>query len=493
MMGSESHYSGRRHPEPTHSPSVQNIPSFAATFAELPSYRSCDAAPPRPGSRSSPPSVSTTFPSANPSAVAERSSFTPINHASPHVRYVTVPACGKRADLLSSPTNTKVATTPPEHHRHLQSSSQSTVAPFNPVLTCATTAPSQPPIGGPRQDSAISHHRFEGFKDPKSIAPSEFSFSYSHPATNNSRPPNDPRTILHPPGPSSPHSPPSEPRSNQASQHSAPYSLGRRPSGSVSSVIHHPADPARSPENSIDLAPRNIVSSPNQDSANTTASRQQRYNVRFNTVYTSENMPPSQKARQEPPPAAHVPVETSEPQSPPGEQTVTPSVEPVTTPIPQAAEEQSQHPPQQRSTDPPLQRCQGCGEAWRRPLPDLDRHASPAENMSEQFMLTQDLVTRLRSHTKKVEEAYSKWVWTHTRCPIPQETPLSPADTEILGDSYTTSTEDGTGTDVMTRKASAKRKSDIPPEDGQRDAKSRKVTFDTPSIAPPRTRPSAPA
>jgi hypothetical protein len=130
---------------------------------------------------------------------------------------------------------------------------------------------------------------------------------------------------------------------------------------------------------------------------------------------------------------------------------------------------------QKQDIDPPVQRCQGCGETWRRPLPDLDRHASPAENMSEQFMLTQDLVTRLRSHTKKVEEAYSKWVWTHTRCPIPQETPLSPADTEILGDSYTTSTEDGTGTgtDVMTRTASAKRKSDIPPEDGQRDTKSR--------------------
>jgi hypothetical protein len=416
-------------------------------------------------------------------------------------------AYGKRTDLLGSPTNTRVPPIAPEHQRYPHSAAlpQPSLAPFSPALTSGPsrslqdTAPSsQPPLTSLRQDSAVAH-RIDNVKELESCLPSSvFAFSYFHPA--NSRQSNTSRPVAHPTGPSPPHSPASEARSNQTPPEAGPQSLKHTHSQAVSPGPHISAESARSPEHvggpsvasSAESGSKSTLSSPVSDQTNGTTgnNRHQRYNVRFNPVYTSENMPPNQRPRHDPPPVPPVATETNEPRTPAQEQTVRPSVEPaIVVAVSQSIQDQPQQ--QQRgNTGPQVERCPGCQEPWRRPLPaeNMYRMSSPAQGFSDQVKMTEDFITRLTNHTKMADEAYENWRRKHRWCGT--ETASSPPATEIRLESRSKSVEEPSRTDAPTPTSSVnKRKSDVPHDT----SKHRKVTFDTPSNGAQHIRPAAPA
>ncbi|EMD62032.1 hypothetical protein COCSADRAFT_173426 [Bipolaris sorokiniana ND90Pr] len=532
-MGSDWH--PRRHPHPHQHPDANNyahrsLPSFAeltSSSTDSLLHRPRDAVPPppppslpppqqhhhhhhhhhhhqqpqpplshplpptpidRPVSRSTPPDGLSSTDFANQPLVVDRAAFTPINHASPHV----------------SPTNTRAPPAAPQHQRYSQSLPHTTAAPYSPPLSARPpqplhdTAPSQPPTVNTRQDSAVAQHSYDHPKDTEHSVPSSvFSFSYVHPAID-SRRQSASRPVSHPIGPSAPHSPPGESRLNQSQPPPETGAAGLR-------TVHPPPQPAltqfaleptRSPQQergpaaapNSDSGFRNPLPSPTLDQTNGSG-RHQRYNVRFNTVYTSENMPPSQKPRNDPPPTAPPTAEPAEDHKSPSEQTVTPSVEPVTPsaiPPPQSPEEQ---PPPQQQNAPQLERCKGCQEPWRRPLPGEDQYrlSSPAQNMNDQLALTQDFIKRLENHAKFADEAYATWQRKHRWCVVQ---PTSPPATDAPAETRSKSEEGHSPTEAPASLVSTKRKSEIPHEA----SKYRKVNnFESQSNVTPPVRPTAPA
>ncbi|RAR05844.1 hypothetical protein DDE82_003755 [Stemphylium lycopersici] len=478
-MGSDWH--PRRHPQPDPNHfAARTLPSFAeltSSSTDSVLHRPRDSVPPpppppppshlstaptdRPGSRSTPPTAHAATEFANHPPAVERTAFTPINHASPHV-----------SPPLSS----------------------------GPSQSLHDTAQSQHPVSNIRQDSAIAQHRFDHSKDtePSSLPSSVFAFSYFHPAVGNGRQSNTSRPISHPVGPSSPHSPPTDTRSVQSQP---PLETGSRSLKSAHSPAqslgtHFSAEPARSPEQARGPLPvansdsgyRNPLPSPTLEQTNGTG-RHQRYNVRFNTVYTSENMPPNQRPRSDPPPTAPSTVEAGEDQTLASEQTITPSVEPVTPSAMASAQSPEEQPQPQPQNAPQLERCRGCQEPWRRPLPGEDQYrlSSPAQNMGEQLQLTQDFIKRLENHAKFADEAYATWQRKHRWYTVAQGT--SPPATDAPPETRSKSEEERSPTNAPAYPVSAKRKSEIPHEA----SKYRRVAFEQQPNATPPVRPTAPA
>lgn len=316
-------------------------------------------------------------------------------------------------------------------------------------------------------------------------------FSYFHPAAGNGRQSNTSRPISHPAAPSSPRSPASDNRSNQVPVETGARHPNGAPSPSLSSGPHAFTELSRSPEQARDVNPesgsRRPLPSPTLDQTNG-GGRHQRYNVRFNTVYTSENMPPNQRPRPDPLPAVPVPVETPEEQPSP-EHTIAPSVEQAILAISSAPPPPEDLAQLQQQNTPQVERCKNCGVRWKRPLPGENqfRLSSPAQNIHEQTRLTQDYIKRLENHTKYADEAYAHWVRQHQMCPAAV---TSPPDTEAPPKSRSRSIEDPSPPNAPAYPVSAKRKSEIPHEA----SKYRKVvTFDPNSNSTPPVRPTAPA
>jgi hypothetical protein len=390
---------------------------------------------------------------------------------------------------LGSPTNTRIPPLAPEHQRFSLSLPQATAASYSPAVSSSGSsrplqdaAPSQPPpTVNVRQDSAISQHRFDNSKEAESSLPSAvLAFSYFHPVVGNGRQSN-----------TSPHSPASEYRSNQAPVETGTRNQNGATSPSLSSDAHTFAESSRSPEQArdanTDSGSRRPLPSPTLDQTTSTG-RHQRYNVRFNTVYTSENMPPNQRPRPDPHPTAPVPVETPEEQPSP-EHTIKPSVEQAILAITTAAPPPMEDSAQLQQNTPQVERCKNCGVRWKRPLPGENqfRNSSPAQNIREQTRLTEDYIKRLENHTKYADEAYAHWVRQHQMCAA---TATSPPETEAAHKSRSRSVEDPSPPSPPTYPVSAKRKSEMPHEA----SKYRKVvTFDPPSNPTPPVRPTAPA
>ncbi|KAF1929877.1 uncharacterized protein M421DRAFT_131458 [Didymella exigua CBS 183.55] len=159
---------------------------------------------------------------------------------------------------------------------------------------------------------------------------------------------------------------------------------------------------------------------------NNFGTRQQRYNVRFAANYTSENMPPSQKSRNEPPTPPSAPAVVAEPEQPGSSPVPGPTTEELPTP---ASHGSTRHVeplptrPSRESTrergdrEPSVERCAGCNEAWRRPIPDMDSdQIAPAQDNTEYIRLAGNLIDRLRNERKKADAAYDEWKWRHSRC-----------------------------------------------------------------------------
>jgi hypothetical protein len=161
---------------------------------------------------------------------------------------------------------------------------------------------------------------------------------------------------------------------------------------------------------------------------NNFGTRQQRYNVRFAANYTSENMPPSQKPRNGSPSPPVVPPVIAEPEQP--------TSSPVSVPVPASDEllapstktngssrhTDAQPRPTREARDrserePSVERCVGCNEAWRRPIPDMDQGPlAPAENNADYMRLASNMIDRLRDQRKRADAAYEEWKWRHSHC-----------------------------------------------------------------------------
>jgi hypothetical protein len=83
--------------------------------------------------------------------------------------------------------------------------------------------------------------------------------------------------------------------------------------------------------------------------------------------------------------------------------------------------------PQGRSDrEPSIERCVGCNEAWRRPIPDMDQGPlASAENNADYMRLASTMIDRLRDQRKKADAAYEEWKWRHSHC----YRPVSPFST----------------------------------------------------------------
>ncbi|KAJ4346288.1 hypothetical protein N0V95_005498 [Ascochyta clinopodiicola] len=311
-----------------------------------------------------------------------------------------------------------------------------------------------------RQDSATDQHRFELANDAQLAKPTILSAGQSpknghrQPSTApNSYSAADPSTLAYaPPAP-----PQGETHSNlQGAQHPA-----RQHSKSLSSGLPYSAASPRAPEHrterTIPVDTRNASdprlhnngpSSPPEpfyghqnSNQNSNGTRQQRYNVRFAANYTSENMPPSQKSRNDPPtpnPTSAMPAEPEQPRSSPA---LVPTTEEYSTSTANGSIRHSE--PTPRATrdardardrgdrEHSVERCSGCNEAWTRPIPDLDsRHISPAETGQEFGQITSNMIERLRKQNKMADAAYDEWKWRHSRCTYRAPSPFSSGSVE---------------------------------------------------------------
>ena len=290
-----------------------------------------------------------------------------------------------------------------------------------------------------RQDSAIDQHRLETGNDAQ-LAKPDISHSHQSPTDSHRQP--SPKLNSYQPTPTNPtYAPAFAPHQGEVSpsqagvQHPARQHSKSLPSGAPPSVAS-PRSHEYSTERSIpvdirsaaDSRPNNtgISSIPDQfyGHQNTNGTRQQRYNVRFAANYTSENMSSSQKPRND----TSTPTTTTAVVAEPEQQRSSPAPVATTevTVVPAANGTFNHTEPLSRpgrdtkdrgDREPSVERCLGCNEAWRRPIPDMDsRHISPAETNEEFMQIASNMIERLRKQNKAAEAAYDEWRWRHSRC-----------------------------------------------------------------------------
>jgi hypothetical protein len=466
----ESDWQRRGHPHdtaPAPSTVLPTLPSVAELIASsrpapasIPAYH--HAASPLPPILSSTPHNPPPTAAANAPSPAEQSYLGAArysSHARSVSRYQGV-VCGTRAHVPYSPTNSATSATSASGERHFYppptAAQGPTPGPSFEGYPCSEDPAHQASNSARRQDSAIAHHhyRIESSKEGPPLAPpppSEPDAFYSHRSPTISRPSTSPA-----------------PRSHHSSQSPAqvPSNLhvSTRPeehvTGSTATSHYQPA---------LDPSPKSLSSPLPQDHPNTSNTRQQRYNVRFATNYTSENMPSVQRPRPSPPlPATAPAVETTRPLPSPQSEHVAPTIDPLvrsilmgTNPHPDA---QSQA--ESEAQESKVERCPGCNEAWsRKPVHALEwGKQSPATSVHDLEKAQGDTVSRLRQLEKDNDEAFDLWKKKHSQCPVP---PTAPSR------------------NVTSNGLSNKRKSEGPHP-------FRKVTFDSHGPPAPLPQPSAP-
>lgn len=300
------------------------------------------------------------------------------------------------------------------------------------TLSSAVHDPSHS-TGQVRQDSAIDQHRFEA---DDNVQLSKLNGSYSHQSPKHSERQPSPRPdTYHPASAASTYAPVHQ-SENLPSQTDAQLPA-RQHSRSVSSNGPYLAASPRSHEHSSERASvkngvesRTNITGPSSlpeqffTQQNNFGTRQQRYNVRFAANYTSETMSSSQKPRNDSPPSP----------SPSATVVATNTEHATSSPIPISTSEEepvstnghtrsaeSQPRPTRESRDrsdrePSVERCSGCNEAWRRPIPDMDQNLAPAETNADYMRLASNMIERLRAQNKKADAAYEDWKWRHSHC-----------------------------------------------------------------------------
>lgn len=305
--------------------------------------------------------------------------------------------------------------------------------------------------GQVRQDSAIDQHRFETRNDAQLF---KADVSYSHQSPKDSHRLPSPTHSSHQSATStSAHVPVPIPHhvdsfASHPEAHPPPNPPPHQHSKSVSSgapnLVASPRSHDHSTERSITVDtktgtdPRPNITGPSSlpeqffTQQNNFGTRQQRYNVRFAANYTSENMPPSQKPRNEPPTPPSAPATVAEIEEPTSSPNPTSTTDETITSTNGNNRQSEPHSRATRETrdrserEPSVERCVGCNEAWRRPIPDMDqRPLAPAENNADYMRLASNMIDRLRDQRKKADAAYEEWKWRHSHC----YRPMSPHST----------------------------------------------------------------
>ena len=367
----------------------------------------------------------------------------------------------------------------PQHRRPNTSRS---AAPRDPALSfssrhSAHDSHPQRPLHEARQDSAIFYKPIETCNDAHSSAPS---YSHSQQSPNDLRPQSDP---------SKSH--------GYFAERPAPVDF-----------VNGSDSRAKTP-GSASVPDSFANANTNANATTTNGTRNHRYNVRFAVNYTSDNMPSSQKTRTESSATAPVPSPTSEQQTAPAELPIVASKElPVIAskelPAPSASsptvQEDGLTAARPRDRDSSLERCQGCDEIWRRPLPNLDsvRQNTPAESVIQLMKISQDLVESLRDQGRRFDAAHEDWRWRHSHCVKPASddhavrptSPAAPTTTttaEPQKSPSTTRVDTAAPAGQPSDRSSHKRKPESSLGDSQQTAsKMRKVAVDpAPPVRPP--------
>lgn len=354
-----------------------------------------------------------------------------------------------------------------------------------------------------RQDSAIDQHRFETGNDAQ-LSKSNVSYSHQSPKEDQRR--ISPRLSSYQPASSTPaYAPSAAPHQGETlpSQAGA-HHPARHHSKSVSSVAPYSAASSRphehSTERTVPVDIRNGSDSrpnitgpsslPEQffTQQNNFGTRQQRYNVRFAANYTSENMPPSQKPRNEPPTPPTAPAVVAEPEQPRSSPVPVPTSEEPPTPASNGNTRPIESQPRPATTrelrdrgdrEPSVERCMGCNEAWRRPIPDMGPETDrPAENNAEYMRLASNMIDRLRNERKKADAAYDDWKWRHSHCYRPASPYANGSVDDASKPSAATPQADGATNGTATNK----RKSEVPHEPHSA-LKQRRVSSTSPALA----------
>ena len=71
----------------------------------------------------------------------------------------------------------------------------------------------------------------------------------------------------------------------------------------------------------------------------------------------------------------------------------------------------------ERSRESSVERCEGCNDFWRRPIPDMDQGPlARAESKADYMKLASNMIDRLRDQRKKADAAYEQWKQHHGHC-----------------------------------------------------------------------------
>lgn len=413
------------------------------------------------------PSVQRTFsrstpPPPPPLSAAADPAWTAVNHASPQV----------------SPTTTQLAPIASDSHPANQllpnfaTLSNPPLAPSE-VSPTPNSAPRSLTPTSQRQDSAVYQQRIDTPKDALVLGLSSDAKPYhSHQSPNGSVDSTSPTSNSYPNTPLSPQS------LNHVPLHTGMYNQPKGPASTQHSTQRSPV--MSEPEL------RSTKSTSSVDNTGASHTRQLRYNVRFNQAYTLDNMPPSQRPRNDHQPLPTVPsTESAEPQPRTPERPITPTTAQAMSNNAQQSEEQS--PEQSRRDDPSVERCKHCNEVWKRPIPTVDQYSNrneqlPARNNDDLARNSMDLIARLRNFGNQADAAYDRWCYRHRFCVPPPAEADSPSSPDEANSRRPQSGSEGGRRDsrIADIPGSNKRKSDVP-HDSERtiNPKSRRVTFQT--------------
>ncbi|KAF2854867.1 hypothetical protein T440DRAFT_363465, partial [Plenodomus tracheiphilus IPT5] len=241
-------------------------------------------------------------------------------------------------------------------------------------------------------------------------------------------------------------------------------------------ALHHPD--SRSMHDSVTIEQQN----------STQQHRQQRFNVRFAssnnyspTTFTSGSMAPTQKPRSSPPvmPASpKSPVETVESPKSNSDQPITTSVEQsqITRNDIRNMTEPAHDQSRQQRRSPSVERCQGCNEAWKRPLPNFrPTKAGPTITGNDLATSNMSIIEQLRAHGRNAEILHDKWRERHYHC-VPRESFEPPSKTE-QDDSRSTGSN-GTSRDGRSTQNGPNKRLRDPSSEAEQPTKVRKVTFE---------------
>lgn len=405
--------------------------------------------------------------------------------------------------LNHSPTESTASTSPSEQQYHHPTATPGK-GPFTPLPTSLATQNLQQDSAHPqtlfhvgRQDSAISPQRIDIAKEAQQSSGPSSDFSYYH--SHHHQAPQDSRQSISPSihsqsaSPISPHPKPTVPFSHPSHPHSAVYVSPRTKSRSPLATHPNP-DVSRSHEYAI--PPASVGQDQSITNSNNNTSSRQRYNVRFAANQTPDNMPSIPKPRQDRPPTPTT-TETSDTQPSPKEEPTTPAIEPAIQIMTSISQIDDQPPTQARNREPSVERCSGCGETWRRPLPDktfLDQNSSATTSgtahMNPLALASSNLLSVLQQHGKKADAQYDKWKWEHSHCIHRGSSPYFATSGETLHSRTIdgNTQENGTVGSLSTKK----RKNEHNGDDAHHNSKQRKVTFDSPTNAVPSHQPPTP-